>query len=356
MHIVDDIASMRKRPGMYLGSTTSRGVAHMLQEVTELVLHSLDGWPDTLTLHALDDGSFRLEWNGDSRYVAQRLVEAGIMALPEELALRHPFRSLAPHVLSQPWDLRGLRVLAGLFTTIVDLRDPNIAVTLQHEATFPIPASKGNGEYRKSSLTLLPDPDIFSGKSVCKYMQEHFRRLSFCFPTASFDILDHTLPDAETISFHHALGMKDCLEDTAREKGIALGSIFHTVQRSGVEGLPPLVVDVAVAWSDNGESFTQDYVNALPLKENLPSSAVVAGVVEACQNAKRGTGWLSREDTQAIKKQSQKGLCVAVSLHMANPAFSGSTRERFCSPEAAGAVAMVIGSLFPGWYKDQRRR
>ncbi len=309
----------RKRPGMYIGSTGPRGIAHLLWEVVgNTIDEHLAGHADRLDVHWAPDGSWRVA--DDGRGIDPTRFETVFCTL-------HAGPTLDGHLPHIHVGHAGRGVGVGAVCALsswmrVESRwEGGIwqQFYVQGESAGEL-TRVGSCTDTGTAITYLPDLDIFTHKREehprPKDLARRIRELAALAPRLQFCVqgVDYTSPD----------GLATLTEARA---GAELSSPTTFTTRAVVDDID---IDVAVTWGD-GEPSNQLFVNFVDIMDTAPKL------------------------TRMLASTRTAGRHAVVSILMLNPRFAGPTRNSLDSPEAIRAIRKVIKGALPGFLANELR-
>lgn len=389
LSVLDGLEAVRKRPGMYIGSTDSRGLMHCLWEIIDnAVDESLGGFGDTIdvTLHA--DGSLEVRDHGRGvpvdiepktgltgvEVVFTKLHAGGKFGNGNYGAAGglHGVGASVVNALSQRLDVevdRGGKTYAmsfrrgesGVFTDGAagpSAQSPFTAYTDSSELRVVGKVAKNASGTR---VRYWPDPAIFTKSAVVDLaeVQARARQTTFLVPGLTVSITDQRAgADSSTESFRFDGGVAEYVEYLAPDRGVT-DAWRISGAKTFVETVPVLSpqgdmvdteverecqVDVALRWGEGYDATVRSYVNIIATPKG---GTHVAGfeqsllkvfrqaIADNARKLKVGNDKLEKDDILA-------GLTAVVSVRVPEPQFEGQTKEILGTPAVRAIVASVV--------------
>ncbi|GGQ93363.1 DNA gyrase subunit B [Kitasatospora griseola] len=320
--VLEGLEAVRKRPGMYIGSTGERGLHHLLYEVAESAMDEvLLGHADRVEVALLADGSVRVTHDGVYR-----------RPLDEQLTVLHlGARRGGRHVIS--WFDLGLSVVNALSDRLVaEERHGGVTNRQEYSRGEPVapPHPTGPADGTGTTITFRPDPEIFETVTFDRStLTERFRELAALNRT-----LDLTLTDARgdvphTERFHSPDGVREFLARLGADPAEAI-VVEHEDDRMGGS--------MAIALA--------------PAGDNEPQIATFA-------NSRRiddGTHLEGFRDGVAAVLGPDARLTAVVSVKLDEPSYEGSCREILGNTPVRACVAEAVQQALETWRDEHPER
>jgi DNA gyrase subunit B/topoisomerase-4 subunit B len=345
--VLEGLEPVRRRPGMYIGGTDTKGYHHLLWEIVDnsvdevingygtrigVVLHK-DGRSVTVT----DDGrGIPVDIKKEFKKSALELVLTTLHAGGKFSAAQYQFSG-------------GLH---GVGSSVVNALSEEMTAEVRRDGALweqKYERGKAVSKLRKAgaargtgtSISFRPDPQIF-GKQGFSAETIRFRLDAKAFLHKGLKITFRDEGAGTEETFEHAGGIADFLTKIVadRGKGATAPQVFY-LERAGETGFR---IEAALLWTESHEETIRSYVNAIPTTQGGTheqgfKAAIVKAVrsfIEAANLAPKGVT-LTAEDIR-------EGVVGVLSIYMQEPQFQGQTKERLGSPEAQ---AQVDGAVRP---------
>ncbi|MFC6153210.1 DNA gyrase/topoisomerase IV subunit B [Nocardioides yefusunii] len=392
--VLEGLEAVRKRPGMYIGSTDTRGLMHCLWEIID------NGVDEALAGHASDveitlhpDGSVEIYDNGRGiptdkepktglpgvEVVATKLHAGGKFGGGSYNATGglHGVGLSVVNALSARMDIdvdrspatQGLSFRRGV-PGVFEGEGPDAEFTVQSGLT-----RKGKRVAKGKSGTRVrfwPDRQIFTkdAEIVMDGLVGRARQTSYIVPGLGLKITDLRGEEPVTETFRHEGGISEFVEflsagervtDVMRLQGT--GSFKETVPMLDAKGhMTPqevereLGVDVALRWDAAYDTTVRSFVNVIATpKGGTHVSGFEQALTKTFNEAMRATKALKVNDADVIKDDILEGLTAVVTVRLSEPQFEGQTKEILGTPAARSVVRKVVSSELKNFLSSTKR-
>jgi DNA gyrase subunit B/topoisomerase-4 subunit B len=345
--VLEGLEPVRRRPGMYIGGTDSKGYHHLLWEIVdnsvdevingfgtwiEVVLHK-DGKSITVT----DNGrGIPVDVKKEFKKSALELVLTTLHAGGKFSAAQYQFSGGLHGV--------GSSVVNALSEELrAEVKRDGAAWEQRYERGKAVSKLKKLGAARGTgtSITFRPDPEIF-GKQGFSAETIRFRLDAKAFLHKGLEIVfvDEAAGTKET--FSHAGGIADFLTKIVADRGKApTAPQVSYFERAGEAGFR---LEAALQWTESHEETIRSYVNAIPTTQGGTHEQGFRAAIVKAVRAFIETSNLAPKGVTLTAEDIREGVVGVLSIYMQEPQFQGQTKERLGSPEAQ---AQVDGAVRP---------
>ncbi|HEY3954698.1 MAG TPA: DNA topoisomerase IV subunit B [Streptosporangiaceae bacterium] len=394
LSVLEGLEAVRKRPGMYIGSTDSRGLLHCLWEIIDnAVDEALGGHGALVEVILRADGSAEVRDSGRGIPVDIE-PKTGLNGVELVMTRLHAGGKFGGGSYTASGGLHGVgasvvNALSARMDVEVDREGHTWAMSFRRgvpgEFAGPGPAAK----FRKVSgirkerrvakrvtgcrIRFWPDSQVFVRDSAFTYdaLTERARQTAYLVPGLMIRIRDESQPggpqeaefsfDGGIGEFCAHLGSGAPLTEVLRLKGS--GQFTETVPLLDEQGhMTPadvereLTVDVAVQWSSGYDSVTRSFVNVIATpKGGTHVSGFERAIVRTLNEQLRAARLLKNGDEPVLKEDVLEGLTVVVAVRVPEPQFEGQTKEVLGTPAASRIVAAVISSELKKYFTSPPR-
>ncbi|MFN2372701.1 MAG: DNA topoisomerase (ATP-hydrolyzing) subunit B [Cyclonatronaceae bacterium] len=344
IQVLEGLEAVRKRPSMYIGDTSTRGLHHLINEVVDNSIdEALAGHCDFITVKIQEDGGITVEDNG--RGIPVDIHEkAGIPALELVLTKLHAGGKFDKDSYKVSGGLHGVGVscvnaLATYFKAEVH-RDGEIHIMDFERGITKTPIKKvGTTSKTGTIITFYPDPEIFKLSVEFKYeiILERMRELAFLNPEITVEIIDEREDEPLTETFHYEGGVIDFVRylDENRESFMA-APIF-------VEGeLDNTPVALALQYNRSYTENVHSYVNNINTHEG---GTHVSGFRRALTRSLKNyadKNKLIKGKITISGEDFREGLTAVLNVKVAEPQFEGQTKTKLGNSEVQSAVEIIV--------------
>jgi len=392
--VLEGLEAVRKRPGMYIGSTDTRGLMHCLWEIIDNgVDEALAGAADKVEVILHPDGSVEVHDNGRG-IPTDKEPKTGLPGVEVVATKLHAGGKFGGGSYTATGGLHGvgLSVVNALSSRMdIDVeRSPSVqGMSFQRGApgtfageTADSAFTPGSGLSRKGArvakgrtgtrIRFWPDKQVFTrdAKVELDGLIGRARQTSFIVPGLELVIRDERGDEPVVESFKHAGGISEFAEflstgepvtevlrlqgsDTFTETVPLLDDKGHMTPQD-VER--ELSVDVAVRWTDSYETEMRSYVNVIATpKGGTHVSGFEAALTKTFNDVMRAGRVLKVNDADVIKDDVLEGMTAVVTVRLAEPQFEGQTKEVLGTPAARAIVRKVVGSELKKFLSSTKR-
>ena len=346
IQILEGLQAVRKRPGMYIGSTSLRGLHHLVYEIVDnSVDEALAGFCKNIEVSINPDNSITVTDDGRGIPVGIN-QKAGIPAVEVVFTILHAGGKFGGG---------GYKVSGGLHgvgASVVNALSEWLEVTICNEGkVYRQRYERGNTIYKLkvigecepektgTSVTFLPDKEIFE-ETVFEFNTLKTRLREMAFLTKGLRIVLKDLREEEIIEreFHYEGGIKEFVQYLNHSKTALYDDIIYC------EGTKDDVY-VEVAFQHN-DSFTENvysFVNNINTPEGGTHLTGFRGAVTDTFNAYARKNKLLKENEDNLSGEDiREGLTAIISIKIGEPQFEGQTKQKLGNSEARGAVKSIV--------------
>ncbi len=345
IQILEGLEAVRRRPGMYIGSTSSRGLHHLVYEIVDnAVDEALAGYCNTIDVKINGDNSITVEDNGRGIPVGIH-PKAGIPAVEVVFTILHAGGKFGGG---------GYKVSGGLHgvgASVVNALSQWLEVEIYHEgeiykqryergkSVYPLQVI---GSCKKSKtgtkVTFLPDKEIFE-ETVYDFnvLKQRLRETAFLTKSLKI-ILRDDREEKQERTFHYEGGIKEFVQYLNRSKTSLYDSVIYC------EGKKDNVyVEVAFQHNDSFAESTYSFVNNIITPEGgTHLSGFKNALTKTFNDYARKGKFLKDSEPNLSGDDIREGLTAIVSIKIEEPQFEGQTKQKLGNSEARGAVDTVV--------------
>ncbi|MFI0721575.1 DNA gyrase subunit B [Streptomyces sp. NPDC021224] len=347
--VLEGAEAVRKRPGMYIGSTGPRGLHHMVTGVVEWAADVVLAAPDAgsrrhIAVTLAPDGGVRVTDDGPGvPFAAQEAPGApGVPPLDEQLSRFGPGPRRRAFLLNG-WELMTACALSTRLTAEVRREGVRrVQNYIRGTATAP-PADAGPAADSGTAITFHPDPEIFTTVEVDRtVLADRLRELAFLTPGLTLTLTDERPPGPpRTARFHSPAGVAGLLAHL--DGPVAGATEVVTVSVTTTRG----ALDAALRRRGpaEGPPVIRSYANCFPTAEGgVHVEGLRDGLTAALAGYARAHG-LPEPDAEG----ACAGLTAVVSVRLDAPSFEGSTHGRLGNTEVRPWVAAAVREHVGAW-------
>lgn len=344
--VLEGVLGVRKRPGMYIGSTGAAGVIHLLYEVIDnAVDEAIAGFCKNITVHLSQDAEGDIaEVNDDGRGIPVDTMEKyNKSALEVIMTTLHKGAKFNNDVYKVSGGLHGvgLTVVNALseFTEVTVKRNGHIYRQCFSKG-IPSTALETLGETteRGTKIRFKPDKEIFSVLTFdSTLLKDRLRNTTFLNPGIKIVLVDDRFGAHEEEVFISAEGVKDFIKYINRD-ATPISSIIHAKKQEG-----QAVVEFAMQYTDSYEEKIEPFVNNIKTNEGGTHLAGFhAAVTRSMLNYIEKNKLNTKTNAKITGDDTREGLTAVVSVLMQNPEFEGQTKEKLGNVYIKGIVDGIV--------------
>ena len=357
IQILEGLEAVRKRPGMYIGSTSSRGLHHLVYEIVDnAVDEALGGYCDTIDVTINPDNSITVIDNGRGIPVGIN-HKAGIPAVEVVFTILHAGGKFGGGGYKVSGGLHGVgaSVVNALSNWLeVEICSEGKIYKQRYERGHVCYPLKVIGECEPAKtgtkVTFLPDDTIFE-ETVYDYdiLQQRLREMAFLTKNLKI-ILRDLRPDDKPVekTFHYEGGIKEFVSYLNKSKTPLYEDVLY------FEGKKDNVyVEVAMQHNDSYTESAYSFVNNI----NTPEGGThLAGfrnaITKTFNDYARNAKLLKDSEANLSGDDIREGLTAIVSIKIEDPQFEGQTKQKLGNSEARGAVDSIVSEQLT-YYLEQ---
>ena len=346
IQILEGLEAVRKRPGMYIGSTSSRGLHHLVYEIVDnAVDEALAGYCDKIEVTINEDNSITVE--DDGRGIPVDINhKAGKSALEVVYTVLHAGGKFGGGGYKVSGGLHGVgaSVVNALSTTLcVEVHKEGKIYFQSYHIGKPDEDVKviGTCEEDKhgTKVTFHPDPDIFE-ETVYDYdtLKQRLRETAFLTKGLRIILKDLREDPVREHDFHYAGGIKEFVTYLNKSKESLYPEVIYC------EGTKDNVyVEVAMQHNDSYNDASYSFVNNIITPEGGTHLTGFRNALTKTFNAyARDNKILKDSDAQLSGDDIREGLTAIISIKIEEPQFEGQTKQKLGNSEARGAVDSIV--------------
>ena len=347
IQILEGLEAVRKRPGMYIGSTSSRVLHHLVYEIVDnAVDEALAGYCDTIDVAINEDNSITVIDNGRGIPVGIN-QKAGIPAVEVVFTILHAGGKFGGG---------GYKVSGGLHgvgASVVNALSTWLEVTIFHEGKIyrqryergkTVYSLKIVGECEPEKtgtmVTFLPDPEIFE-ETIFDFgtLKHRFREIAFLTKGLKIVARDKREEEKE-VTFHYEGGIKEFVQYLNKSNTALYDDILYFEgNKDGV------MVEVAMQHNDAYTENTYGFVNNITTPEGGTHIVGFRNALTKTFNEYARKNKLLKESEQNLTGEDiREGLTAIISVKIEDPQFEGQTKQKLGNSEARGAVDGIVSN------------
>lgn len=349
IQVLEGLEAVRKRPGMYIGSTGPRGLHHLVYEVVDnAVDEALAGYCDNIIVTIHPDNSITVDDNGRGIPVEKHPKEK-IPTVEVVLTILHAGGKFGGSGYKVSGGLHGVgvSVVNALSThVVVQVRrdGKEYEISFDHGKTSEKLHEIGVTKTTGTTVTFWPDPEIFKETTVYDFstLQARFREMAFLNKGLKITLIDERTTDESgqytTEVFHAEGGLQDFVKFLNEGKETLNKPIYFEAENA--DG----VVEIAMQWSTSySTNMVMSFANNIhTIDGGTHLDGFKQGVTRTMNDYARSKGLLKEKDSNLSGDDTREGLAAVVSVKLHDPQFEGQTKGKLGNTEIRGLVQTAV--------------
>lgn len=365
--VLEGLEAVRKRPGMYIGSTGERGLHHLVQEVVDnAVDEALAGYCDSILVELLDEGGIRVTDNGRGIPVKEHPKEK-ISALTVALTMLHAGGKFGDGGYKVSGGLHGVGV------SVVNALSDRLTVDVRRDGYHwrqsftlgdpnePLQRLEPSTE-TGTIVTFYASPTIFETTTYSyETLATRFREMAFLNKGLKITIADRrsstasdeeegdTEPRTREQTFQFADGLIDYVKyltgskDTIHASVIAIDATSEDLRMS---------LEVAMQWNSSFNESVHTFANTINTHEGgTHEEGFRAALTNTVNKWGETWGMIKKREDRVSGDDIREGLTAIISVKLAEPQFEGQTKTKLGNTEARSFVQRVVNDLLGDWFE-----
>ena len=346
IQILEGLEAVRKRPGMYIGSTSERGLHHLVYEIVDnSVDEALAGFCTHIEVFINKDNSITVIDDGRGIPIGIQ-KKTGIPAVEVVFTILHAGGKFGGGGYKVSGGLHGVgaSVVNALsnWLEVEVTRDGKVykqryergKVMYKLKEIGEAPADKSG-----TKVTFLPDDTIFE-QTVYDFdtLRNRLREIAFLTKGLRITLTDLREEPAKVRSFHYEGGIKEFVQYLNRHKTPLYEKVIYC------EGMKnDVMVEVALQHNDSYNESTYSFVNNIVTPEGgTHLTGFKAAITKVFNDYARKNGILKDKDDNLSGDDLREGLTAVISVKIGNPQFEGQTKQKLGNSEARPAVEGIV--------------
>jgi len=344
IYVLEGLEPVRRRPGMYIGSTGSDGLHHLVWEVVDNGLdEAIAGFCNEIEITLLPDKKVKVTDNGRGIPV-EKHPQTKKSALETVMTTLHAGAKFG----GQSYKIAG--GLHGVGVSVVNALSKWMKAEVCRNGTkYSQEYSRGKAKAKVkrggkcqangTTITFDPDPDVFKEiKFNWHRILEHLRQQTYLTPSVRIKIVDQTKEPFKKYDFYFDSGLVSYVDYLNREEEAKHDHIFY-VSKEHLE----ILVEVALQYTNDIQGHEESFANNIHTGEGgMHLTGFRTALTRTLNDYARKNGFLKNSDDKLSGDDVREGLTAVISVKLREPQFEGQTKARLGNPEARTAVEVVM--------------
>src|SRR6056297_3657177 len=345
IYVLEGLDPVRKRPGMYIGSTGTQGLHHLIWEVLDNGIdEAIGGYADEITIKLLSNNRVECSDNGRGIPVGKH-KQTKKSSLETVMTTLHAGAKFGSKAYQVAGGLHGVGV-----SVVCALSKYLKAEVCRYGKKYVQEYSRGetksklkkDGNCRKTGTTITfePDPEIFKNlKFNLKKIKDHLRQQAYLTKGIQINLIDAREKGKEKpYCFYFEGGIASYVKYINKEGKPIHDSIFYCSDKND-----NIIVEAAMQYTDEYEGFLEGFANNIHTEGGGSHlTGFKTALTRTVNKYARDNGFLKEDDSNISGNDIREGMNAVVSVKIPEPQFEGQTKAKLGNPEAKSAVESVV--------------
>ncbi len=352
IQVLEGLSAVRKRPGMYIGTTDVAGLHHLIWEIVDNAIdEAMAGFCDKIVVVLHKDGSCSVEDNGRGIPVDIH-KKTGKSALETVLTVLHAGGKFG--------DGGGYKVSGGLHgvgSSVVNALSEELIAEVYRDGKVyrqnyakGIPKDEiavvGDTEKRGTKITFYPDPEIFESivfnfQTVLNRLRQH----AYLTKGVTIELIDER--DGAKERFYFEGGIKSYVRHLNKNKEV-FGDIVY-VAKDTSDGL----IEISLQYNNSFQEQIYSFANNIHTTEGgMHVTGFKSALTRTINSYARKAEFLKEKDENLTAEDVREGLTVIISVKLSDPQFEGQTKSKLGNAEMKTAVEGVFNEAFQMYLEE----
>jgi DNA gyrase subunit B len=359
IQVLEGRQAVRRRPGMYIGSTDQRGLHHLVYEITyNCIDEAMAGCCDKVWITFQQDNSVRVEDNGRGIPVDIHPTTK-ITALETVMTILHAGAKFGGHTYKVSGGLHGVgaSVVNALSSWLkVDVKRDGKQHHQEYKQGIPTGAVEmvGPASDTGTTVTFLPDEQIF-GEAKCEFdtISEHLRELAYLNKGLEISVNDERSGQERTFYFEG--GITGFVRQLNRNRVVRHRQPIYIYKETD-----STIVEAALQYNDGFSESSFSFANCVnTIDGGTHLTGFRSALTRALNDYARKNKLIKEDEPNLIGEDVREGLTAVISVKLAEAQFEGQTKGKLGNPEVKSHVESAVGeglSLYFEEHPDDARR
>ena len=364
IQVLKGLEPVRKRPGMYIGTTDVRGLHHLIWEVVDNSIdEAMAGYCDKILVVVNEDGSVTVADNGRGIPVDKHET-TGLSALETVLTTLHAGAKFGG-------DDSGYKVSGGLHgvgVSVVNALSEKLVAEVRRDGKIHSQEYKrgkaqgdtkvvGDTKSAGTSITFWPDPKVFESTVfdiqtiVTRLRQQAYltKGVTISLEDKRVDLYEGKLPKGQTFKyrFYFEGGVRSYVDHLNKNREPIVNTIY--MEKETKECLLEIALQYTQTFNENVITFAN---NIHTLEGGMHLTGFRSALTRSINTYARAKGFLKEKDDNMTTEDVREGLTAVISVKLADPQFEGQTKSKLGNPEVRTAVETVFNEKLSEYLEE----
>lgn len=344
IYVLEGLEPVRKRPAMYIGSTGSDGLHHLIWEVIDNGIDEcLAGYANKIVVTLLPENKVKSEDNGRGIPVEIH-PQTKKSALETVMTTLHAGAKFGGKAYQVAGGLHGVgvSVVCALSKWMrAEICRGGFKYFQEYSRGKPKNKIKKIGKCEQTGTTVLfePDPEIFPEiKFDSKKILNHLRQQAYLTKGIKITVVDERKPERKKYTFYFEGGLSSYIKYLVRGTAPRHPNVYYGIgQKNGI------IVEVAFQYTEEYECCEESFANNIWTREGgFHLTGFRTALTRTFNEYARKNGFLKENDENLSGEDMREGLTGAVSVKIKDPQFEGQTKAKLGNPEVRAAVEGIV--------------
>ncbi len=344
IQILEGLEGVRKRPGMYIGSTSSRGLHHLVYEIVDnAVDEALAGYCNEIDVSVNADNSVTVIDNGRGIPVEIN-KKKGVSSVEVVFTILHAGGKFGGGGYKVSGGLHGVgasvvNALSAWLEVVIDMDGKRYRQRFERGKVVTPLEEIGPTDRTGSTVTFLPDDTIFE-ETIFDYevLKERLRETAFLTKGLKINLTDQREGQEKTKSFHYEGGIKEYVQYLNKSRVALYPEIIYCEGQKD-----DVYVEVAIQHNDSYTESCYSFVNNIITPEGGTHFTGFKNALTKTFNAYAKQMKILKENEQPLSGEDiREGISAIISIKLPEPQFEGQTKQKLGNSEARGAVEGIV--------------
>ena len=354
IQVLEGLEAVKRRPGMYIGSTGKQGLHHLVYEVVDNSIdEALAGYCDKIVV-TIGDGDI-ITVTDDGRGIPTGINhKEGKTGVELALTVLHAGGKFGGGGYKVSGGLHGVGVsvvnaLSEWLTVEVKQNKKIYRQTFEHGNKTSELEVIGNTNRTGTKISFKPDADIFDETEYDYDVLEHrLRELAFLNKGVSITLTDERPGQEQSHEYHYEGGIKSYIEYMNRNKEVLYDQI--TYYEKSMENYE---VEIAFQYTRGYQENIYSYANNIFTPEGgTHLNGFKSALTRTINNYARKANFLKQNDKNLSGDDIREGLTAIISVKLLEPQFEGQTKTKLGNPEVKGIVETIVSSELDAFLEE----
>ncbi len=366
--VLEGLDAVRKRPGMYIGSTGERGLHHLVYEVVDnSVDEAMAGYATDIVVTLLADGGVRVVDNGRGIPVDEHPIEKK-PAVEVVLTVLHAGGKFGGSGYSVSGGLHGVGVsVVNALSTRLDVEVKRDGAIYRQSYKHGVPQAKleksGTSDHTGTSVTFWADGDIFETTTYdFSTLSRRFQEMAFLNKGLALELIDERAPivsddidsteeveSVRRVRYHYEGGIADFVAHINASKGVANPTIIYMESEADDRRMS---AEVAMQWNTTYSESVYTFANTINTTEGgTHEEGFRAALTSLVNKFAREWNILKEKEANLSGDDVREGLTAIISVKLMDPQFEGQTKTKLGNTEMKAFVQKVVNECLGEWFE-----